>query len=1067
MSGPVHISSSSQWRTTIAANSVVIADFYADWCGPCKMIAPHFESLANKYTKPRKIAFVKVNVDNQGDVAQQYNVRAMPTFLVLHNGSVVNTIQGANPPGLTAAVEKAVKLAGPGVGSGASFAGTAGQRLGGSSVGGGRTTGATGGSLARPVSWDLNNLVNLLVNFFGLYFVSLFSLDPYKAAENSPYNTHNPPPKPQPNRCPGCRAQILGFYDALLLPRSTTSRPFLHTRAPRATAVSAPRSHQRPASFRQFSTSRPILQETTSSNDGNTSEAHETTESSSVEEIELLVRQARQTFGNTLPKDYLSAEEYKVYERLYGPPLRETAPEDVGIPFKGASGEIIDSSTPQHALFRTLDDGMVEEVTYTIDRPSDAEVEAEAETGAETEAEVEGLEVSQGLETAKLRPPPVIEYLNIAAKNQREFNALLQLQADFEAAASQPRKKRESKVSRQKQEEHSPEDELRQEELEDEEVMERSNDPRVHPYTSMGRFKTFPSTLQLPKVKFIEPITELLKRTSTTHLIETAEKKLGGVPLLPYGPSTPKTKTNLPQKGLALQAGHHRMSEIEADTFIAAVLPPMYSSVMSTLVEVRKRLGSGWLQGLLERTDEKDGKGPRVLDVGAGGAGLAAWQQVLQAEWDVLREKGEVKGREPPGKKTVLVGSDHLRHRISRFLHNTTFLPRLPDYVHISKEHKKHIDAGDEQAPRKIFDVIIASHLLMPLEQEFKRKEMIDNLWSMLNPDGGVLIVMEKGHPRGFEAVADVRQRILDELIIPPTSEQHPQEVNAVPPEHIRHPGMIVAPCTNHSKCPMYHHPGLSPGRKDFCHFTQRYHRPPFLQKLVGGSHKSHEDINFSYVAVRRGYHPEGHTSAASSSSEASTETSPPVYLQGKAALDRAFQGYEKSYPTPPHPLSLPRNILPPIKSHGHVTLDLCTPEATIERWIVPRSFSKQAYHDARKTVWGDLWALGAKTRTMRNVRLGRAGEDATVVQDGGVRSKRAAAGAKKQRNVVDINVHAGLGVVSAIERNQDIKRRTKGGRKMTLDNLFSELGYDDEKDADDMEDEDFMRGKGTGKGDQ
>jgi thioredoxin 1 len=211
---------------------------YADWCGPCKMIAPTFESLSTKYSKPGKITFAKVNVDNQQDVAQQYGVRAMPTFLVLHNGSVISTIQGANPPALTAAVEKAVKLAG--AGGGPSF-GTAGQRLGGTGVAGvgGRTT-----SVARPIAWDLNNFINALIMFIGLYFVSLFSVsaiepravspaffrwcvlgsdlrhgqradyswwnkqfDPYKAAENSQFNKKSPPPVAQPAGARGAPGQ--------------------------------------------------------------------------------------------------------------------------------------------------------------------------------------------------------------------------------------------------------------------------------------------------------------------------------------------------------------------------------------------------------------------------------------------------------------------------------------------------------------------------------------------------------------------------------------------------------------------------------------------------------------------------------------------------------------------------------------------------------------------------------------------------------------------------------------------------------------------------------------------
>lgn len=131
------------------------------------MIAPTFESLSTKYSKPNRIAFAKVDVDSQRDVAQTYGVRAMPTFLVLRNGSVIETVQGANPPALTAAVDKAVKLAGPAVPAGP------GRTLGGSGTAGG---GGSGARVQRPMSWDLNNLINAVITFFGLYFVSLFSV---------------------------------------------------------------------------------------------------------------------------------------------------------------------------------------------------------------------------------------------------------------------------------------------------------------------------------------------------------------------------------------------------------------------------------------------------------------------------------------------------------------------------------------------------------------------------------------------------------------------------------------------------------------------------------------------------------------------------------------------------------------------------------------------------------------------------------------------------------------------------------------------------------------------------
>ncbi|KAH6854837.1 hypothetical protein B0I37DRAFT_401729 [Chaetomium sp. MPI-CAGE-AT-0009] len=1064
-----NITSTAQWRQTLNSHAIVVTDFYADWCGPCKMIAPTFEALATKFSKPNKIAFCKVDVDSQGEVAQLYGVRAMPTFVILRNGSPIDTIQGANPPALTAAVEKAVKLAGAGAGGGggATFAGS-GHRLGGSGVG--------RPSVGRPVQWDLKGFVGGLIAFFGLYFWSLLSLDPYKAAENSPFNAKNlksqaqsggSGPRPaarsgfktladlascttpataetmisagkMQNRCPGCRAQLLSFYDALLLPRTRPSaQPFLRKRlqppSPSAMSTAATARPWRTNSVRQFSTSMPARQEPTK--DDTPAEPLSTTAPPTPEDIETIVRQARQTFGNTLPADYLSPEEYKVYERLYGPPLRETQPEDVGVPFPKIEED------PQHALLRETEHGTLEEVEYTLDRTTAVEPDA-----------VEEPEVTEGAEAANEAPETVdalepvadgpVDYLNVTANNRREYHALMKLQRDFEAASLRAAEEVREDENINEEEEPREEEEIDEDEGEPDATFLEDYEPstRLHEFTTIGKFKTTPTTLQLPKATFVEPISTLLGRTDTAHIKEAAERVLGG-PGLPYGPATPKSKSNFPQKGIQMEAGHHRMSPIEADAYLATVLPGLYATATSVLVEVRKRLGDKWIEGLIKRPD---GTGPRVLDVGAGGAGLAAWQDVLRAEWDVLRESDKVQGEEPPGKKTVVVGSENLRQRVSRFLENTTFLPRLPDYVHSIEGGERKLDSGGGPAPRKVFDVIIASHMLMPMEKSYKRKEFLDNLWTMLSPEGGVLIVLEKGHPRGFEAVANVRDRILDEFIIPPGRQPRSEEEIQPDSERVREPGMIIAPCTNHTKCPMYQTPGLSHGRKDFCHFNQRFIRPPFLQKVLGASHRSHEDIKFSYLAVRRGIPP--------GASRNHFFDIP----QGKEAADKAFKGYGDAEGEVPDPLSLPRNILTPLKRRGHVTLDLCTPAGQIERWVVPKSFSKQAYHDARKAVWGDLWALGAKTRNVRQVRLGRGGVDSG---DGGVRS-RAAAGNPKKLKVVDVNVHPQYGVIGARERGRAApERRTKGGRRVKLDDIMDKMGIDKVEDPDDIEDAEFMRG--------
>ena len=79
----------------LKSNLPVLVDFWAEWCGPCKMIAPIIEEIAGDYAGKVKVG--KVNVDFNNQVAMQYGIRGIPALLVFKGGSVANQIVGAVP----------------------------------------------------------------------------------------------------------------------------------------------------------------------------------------------------------------------------------------------------------------------------------------------------------------------------------------------------------------------------------------------------------------------------------------------------------------------------------------------------------------------------------------------------------------------------------------------------------------------------------------------------------------------------------------------------------------------------------------------------------------------------------------------------------------------------------------------------------------------------------------------------------------------------------------------------------------------------------------------------------
>ncbi|MDQ4145193.1 MAG: thioredoxin [Actinomycetota bacterium] len=79
----------------LESGTPVLADFWADWCGPCHLVAREIESLAEEMD--RHVKFVKINIDQEPGIAEQYGVRSVPTLIVFEGGRETSRLVGAHP----------------------------------------------------------------------------------------------------------------------------------------------------------------------------------------------------------------------------------------------------------------------------------------------------------------------------------------------------------------------------------------------------------------------------------------------------------------------------------------------------------------------------------------------------------------------------------------------------------------------------------------------------------------------------------------------------------------------------------------------------------------------------------------------------------------------------------------------------------------------------------------------------------------------------------------------------------------------------------------------------------
>ena len=92
---PVEVTDSNFQNEVLRSDKPVLLDFWAEWCGPCKMISPLVEELATEYDGKLKVG--KVDVDSNQQTSMQYGIRSIPTLLIFKRGKVVDQLIGAVP----------------------------------------------------------------------------------------------------------------------------------------------------------------------------------------------------------------------------------------------------------------------------------------------------------------------------------------------------------------------------------------------------------------------------------------------------------------------------------------------------------------------------------------------------------------------------------------------------------------------------------------------------------------------------------------------------------------------------------------------------------------------------------------------------------------------------------------------------------------------------------------------------------------------------------------------------------------------------------------------------------
>lgn len=363
---------------------------------------------------------------------------------------------------------------------------------------------------------------------------------------------------------------------------------------------------------------------------------------------------------------------------------------------------------------------------------------------------------------------------------------------------------------------------------------------------------------------------------------------------------------------------------LETDSFIGAFFLRDYGATSQVLDELKRRL------------DEEKIVPRSVLEVSHGPAtGMVALNDLLlQGNTNETSSASSLWGQER--KDSVVLGGGEMVNRAKLLLD----AQENGGETVLAKTRLISSVPGNVVATSK-YDLIILNHQLLrdPKKYPYEIDSQVSHYLPMLS-DRGYIVILERGTPTGAETIARAR-----ELIIRENANDNNDNLNN------SNELKIISPCSHMERDPLQlNNLNYYKSKKNnlkFISFQKMIQRPKYLLELKRGKLLSlswNEATNRKKLLKLRGKgRPEGNDH----------EMINYTYLiMGKNV---AFNKVDK----------WPRIISPPIKKKGHVILNVCTvePEVKIENWIIPRSMSREVYHDARKAQWGDLWPHDAKSK--------------------------------------------------------------------------------------------------------